>query len=52
MIFGAGSGISASVAFSTSRGADIFGNFLAVDGSGQTMDPQGPHWLATVNKAF
>jgi hypothetical protein len=45
-------GWTTSLAASTTRGAGIFRNFLAVDGSGYTMDPAGTHWLFSVNKSY
>lgn len=45
-------GWSATVSASTTKGADLYGDFLAADGSGRSRDIGGLIWVIGVNKAF
>ncbi|WP_161626936.1 TorF family putative porin [Sulfuricella denitrificans] len=43
---------SATVALSSTSGAEIYNDFISVNGNGQTLDIGGTHWVFSVNKAF
>jgi hypothetical protein len=45
-------GWSVGLAISTTQGADLYNQFLSVDGSGSTMNIGGPHYQAIFNKGF
>ena len=40
------------LSLSTTRNAHIFRDYLAVDGSGQMMDPAATHWVASISRTF
>lgn len=43
---------SATLALSSTSGAEIYNDFISVNGNGQTLDIGGTHWVFSVNKAF
>jgi len=45
-------GWSVTAALSSTRGAEIYNDFVSVTGNGQTLDVGGTYWLFSANKAF